>query len=119
MTTGCNQQPTVPGRTVHYDGEYGTNRIGGKAEIRFPITASASSERGTQAQLKNIEVSPFGLHSPDLDEDLSFRVLLTGEFRKDAFAVPRKAVRSLHRQMDITSQLGWVGKLGVSGQLNS
>lgn len=24
-----------------------------------------------------------------------------------------------NRQMDITSQLGWVGKLGVSGQLNS
>jgi hypothetical protein len=36
--------------------------------------------KGTEAQLKNIEVSPFGLHWPELDEDLSFKGLLKGAF---------------------------------------
>jgi len=36
--------------------------------------------RGTPQQLNNIEISPFGLHWPDLDEDLSFRGLLKGDF---------------------------------------
>ncbi len=63
-----------------YDGGYVTVRIAGTVEIRFPITASARLGKGTEAQLKNIEVSPFGLHWPELDEDLSFKGLLNGEF---------------------------------------
>jgi hypothetical protein len=35
---------------------------------------------GTAQQLSNIELSPFGVHWPDLDEDLSFRGLLGGNF---------------------------------------
>jgi hypothetical protein len=31
-------------------------------------------------QLNNIEISPFGLHWPDLDEDLSFRGILAGNY---------------------------------------
>ena len=42
-------------------------------EIRFPVRANPRLARGTPAQLRNIEISPFGLHWPDLDEDLSFR----------------------------------------------
>jgi hypothetical protein len=41
--------------------------------------------RGTPRQLNNIEISPFGLQWPDLDEDLSFQGLLDGNhgrFRK-------------------------------------
>ena len=71
---------TVPKRTASYDGGYVTVRIAGTVEIRFPITASARLAKGTEAQLKNIEVSPFGLHWPELDEDLSFKGLLNGEF---------------------------------------
>ena len=71
---------TAPKRTAHYDGGYVTVRIVGTVEIRFPITASTRLANGTEAQLKNIEVSPFGLHWPELDEDLSFKGLLNGEF---------------------------------------
>ena len=71
---------TAPERTAHDNGGYVTVRIAGTVEIRFPITASARLAKGTEEQLKNMEVSPFGLHWPDLDEDLSFKGLLKGEF---------------------------------------
>lgn len=71
---------TTPKRTAHYEGGYVTVRIAGTFEIRFPITASPRLAKGTETQLKNIEVSPFGLHWPELDEDLSFKGLLKGEF---------------------------------------
>jgi len=49
-------------------------------EIRFPIAGNPRLARGTSQQLNHIEISPFGLHWPDLDEDLSFRGLLEGEY---------------------------------------
>ncbi len=70
---------TVPKQTASSDGGYLTVWIAGTVEIRFPITASAPLGKGTHAQLKNIEVSPFGRHWPELDEDLSFKGLLNGE----------------------------------------
>jgi hypothetical protein len=57
---------------------YVTVRIAGTVEIRFPTTASARLVKGTEAQLQNIEVSPLGLHWPELDEDISFKGLLRG-----------------------------------------
>jgi hypothetical protein len=50
------------------------------SEIRFPIAQNPRLARGTAEQLNNIELSPFGVHWPDLDEDLSFRGLLNGDF---------------------------------------
>ena len=47
-------------------------------EIRFPVAANPRLARGTAAQLNHIEISPFGLHWPDLDEDLSIRGLIEG-----------------------------------------
>ena len=49
-------------------------------EIRFPTAGNPRLAHGTPRQLNNIEVSPFGLHWPDLDEDLSFRGLLEGDY---------------------------------------
>ena len=49
-------------------------------EIRFPVAANPRLATGTPEQLNCIEVSPFGLHWPDLDEDLSFRGLLSGDY---------------------------------------
>lgn len=46
---------------------------------------------GTTQQLDNIEVSPFGLHWPDLDEDLSFRGLL-----ESGYGQPRAATVESH-----------------------
>ena len=50
------------------------------AEYRFPVSANRRLARGTEAQLANIEISPFGLHWPDLDEDLSLRGIARGEY---------------------------------------
>jgi len=49
-------------------------------EIRFPVAGDPRPARGTPQQLGNMEVSPFGLHWPDLDEDLSFRGLPEGDY---------------------------------------
>jgi len=49
-------------------------------EIRFPVAGNPRLARGTPEQLNHIEVSPFGLHWPELDEDLSFRGLLAGDY---------------------------------------
>ena len=49
-------------------------------EIRFPVAQNPRLSRGSEAQLNNIEISPFGLHWPDLDEDLSFRGIMEGDY---------------------------------------
>jgi len=53
-------------------------RMESGAEIRFPIADNPRLARGTPQQLNRIEISPFGLHWPELDEDLSFRGLMEG-----------------------------------------
>jgi hypothetical protein len=55
-------------------------RMAGGGEIRFPAAQNPRLARGTPQQLNHIEISHFGLHWPDLDEDLSFRGLLAGDF---------------------------------------
>jgi hypothetical protein len=54
--------------------------MGNSHELRFPVAQNPRLARGTVAQLNNIEISPFGLHWPDLDEDLSFRGFADGDF---------------------------------------
>jgi hypothetical protein len=49
-------------------------------EIRFPFAENPRLARGTAEQLNHVELSPFGVHWPDLDEALSFRGLLSGDF---------------------------------------
>ena len=49
-------------------------------EIRFPVKNNRRLARGTGEELHNIEVSPYGLHWPDLDEDLSFSGLFRGDY---------------------------------------
>jgi len=64
---------------VYRDGHIVVSMESG-VEIRFPISGNPRLSGGTPEQLNNIEVSPFGLHWPDLDEDLSFRGLLEGDY---------------------------------------
>ena len=64
---------------VHLDGEIVVCMTSG-AEIRFPIAKNPRLAHGTARQFGHIEISPFGLHWPDLDEDLSFRGLSEGDF---------------------------------------
>ena len=49
-------------------------------ELRFPVAENPRLAAGTPAQLNNIELSPFGIHWPDLDEDLSFRGIAVGDY---------------------------------------
>jgi len=49
-------------------------------EIAFPIKGNPRLEGKSHAELDHIEVSPFGLHWPDLDEDLSIRGILAGNY---------------------------------------
>ena len=55
-------------------------RMASGTEFRFPAAENPRLTRGTPEQLNHIEISPFGLHWPDLDEDLSFRGLLDGNY---------------------------------------
>jgi hypothetical protein len=48
--------------------------------LSFPIKENPRLAAGSADQLKNVEVSPYGLHWPELDEDLSFEGLLRGDF---------------------------------------
>ena len=49
-------------------------------ELRFPASENLRLAHATPAQLNNIELSPFGLHWPDLDEDLSIRGIAQGDY---------------------------------------
>jgi len=62
---------------AHVDG-WMVIRMAGGAEIRFPVADNPRLAAGTHQQLNHIEISPFGLRWPDLDEDLSFHGLLEG-----------------------------------------
>ena len=49
-------------------------------ENKFPVEKNPRLRVGTPTQLNHIEISPLGLHWPELDEDLSFEGLATGDF---------------------------------------
>jgi hypothetical protein len=61
------------------------------SELRFPASENPRLSCGTIAQLNNVEVSPFGLHWPDLDEDLSLDGLRRGDFGQRRFTTARVA----------------------------
>jgi len=46
------------------------------SEVRFPVALNPRLARGTPQELANIELSPFGLHWPNLDEALSIHGIL-------------------------------------------
>ncbi len=54
--------------------------FGNGSSIRFPVSGNRLLEKGTDEQLSRMEISPFGIHWPDLDEDLSFAGLARGDY---------------------------------------
>ena len=48
--------------------------------LTFPIQGNPRLEGATDAELNNVELSPLGIHWPDLDEDLSFEGIMRGEY---------------------------------------
>ena len=72
--------PTVLTHSACYENGFVLIRMESGAEIRFPVAENPRLARGTHQQLNHIEISTFGLHWPDLDEDLSFRGLQEGNY---------------------------------------
>lgn len=72
-------------RSAVFEGGYIVISMKSGIEIRVPVADNPRLSKGTPQQLNNIEVSPFGLHWPDLDEDLSFRGLLSGDYGQTRF----------------------------------
>lgn len=52
-------------------------------QVRFPVAANSRLASASEADLARIEISPFGLHWPALDEDLSFAGILAGRYGRD------------------------------------
>ncbi len=50
------------------------------AELRFPVADNARLAHGTPSQLNHVDLSPFGLHWPELDEDLSLQGIAEGNY---------------------------------------
>jgi len=49
-------------------------------KLRIPVAENPRLAKGTPEQLNHIELSPFGIHWPDLDEDLSFPGIAEGDY---------------------------------------
>ena len=67
-------------RSAVYENGFIVVRMESGVEFRFPVAENPRLVRGSHWQLNRIEISPFGLHWPDLDEDLSFRGLHAGNY---------------------------------------
>lgn len=63
-----------------YDKGYIVIQMKSGVEIKFPVNKNIRLAKGSPEELNNIEFSPYGLHWPDLDEDLSFKGLLRGDY---------------------------------------
>ena len=50
------------------------------ARMQFPVAGNSRLASGTSAQLSKMKVSRFGIHWPELDEDLSFEGLANGNY---------------------------------------
>ncbi|MFP3939324.1 MAG: DUF2442 domain-containing protein [Acidobacteriota bacterium] len=68
-----------PLRARHDDGKIRIEMESG-LEIAFPVEGNPRLQGKPHDQLDKIELSPFGLHWPDLDEDLSIRGILAGNY---------------------------------------
>jgi hypothetical protein len=64
-------------RAWHQDGIIHVSLADGR-DIRFPVRENPRLSAATHEALNQIEISPFGLHWPLLDEDLSIAGLLKG-----------------------------------------
>jgi len=77
MNTSTNSHATFHARL---EGGRMVLRLPTGLEMRFPIAGNPRLAKASEQSLLNIEVSPYGVHWPDLDEDLSFAGLATGQY---------------------------------------
>jgi hypothetical protein len=48
--------------------------------LAFPVQGNSRLENADEAELNRIELSPFGIHWPLLDEALSFEGIMRGDY---------------------------------------
>ena len=77
---------TMP--TATYEGGFVSVSFNDGALIRFPVSGNRRLAGGTPEQLSNMQVTRFGIHWPDLDEDLSFEGLARGDYGQHVLATP-------------------------------
>jgi hypothetical protein len=66
-------------KAVYRDGNIDVQYADGKS-VCFPITANLRLRGQPEEKLTHIEISQFGIHWPELDEDLSHAGLRAGRF---------------------------------------
>ena len=69
----------TPQRAFHRAGRIYVSMASG-LDFSFPIQGNPRLEGKPDHLLSEIEVSPFGLHWPRLDEDLSIKGILAGDY---------------------------------------
>lgn len=67
-------------KVVSYSGGFVRIIMESGVHYRFAVANNPRLAGGSAAQLSNIEISPFGIHWPDLDEDLSFNGIARGDY---------------------------------------
>ena len=68
-----------PAKAHHKDGKIHVTMESG-FEVAFPVAGNPRLEGKPHHHLNHIEISPYGLHWPDLDEDLSIKGILAGDY---------------------------------------
>ena len=69
----------IPKSARHQDGIILVTMESGR-ELSFPVAENPRLNGQPHAKLDDIELSPFGLHWPQLDEDLSIRGVEAGRY---------------------------------------
>lgn len=98
-------RPNYMVESAKYAKGYVTVTMATGLELRFPIAENIRLSAGTSKQLNNIEISPYGLHWPDLDENLSIDGLKDGDYGQ----IPQRHVQELRK----TRRLLKKGKIKV------
>lgn len=69
----------TPAKVKHVNGLIEIKMVSGNI-ISFPISSNPRLAKATEKALENMELSPFGIHWPELDEDLSIKGILSGKY---------------------------------------
>ena len=69
----------IPQKAFHRNGRIYVSMASG-LDFSFPVQGNPRLEGKPDHLLSEIEVSPFGLHWPSLDEDLSVKGILAGDY---------------------------------------
>ena len=70
---------TISATNAHCDDDTLHVALADGRTLGVPLAWFPRLLNGTEKARANIEITPFGLHWPDLDEDLSIAGLLSGE----------------------------------------